>query len=1029
MKRKVLFFLILTFSLAFTPLFAQNDTEAEEAISLFEIDRLIRRTEYDEALRQLNIYMKVNPDKFDAAQSRIKRIMNARISYAELAEKLILLIQTDPENDKEIYELTSRLESFEKTPSDENLKFIADLKKSAEFNYFRAQFVTIQNAASALAQTEKYSEAIDKLKEGFWLYKDDFYEHWGENPQITTNVENILANLDRTLKAYQEKNYLTKLNDAIQAFVKAVNSDQYDDAMVRFQDIKNRLAAYYSLRREVYKASEALNNQFLELQKLDGDVTDASYLPFLYRFITGLSSLKDSGMLGAMDRCWNEYIADMNEAVFAMLEKKYGDYEKQITDVYVLDVKKYVELEKNVVQLYDISKGDGKAGIANPLTEYYVKTVYLDNLENGALMLTKVCSDIDSLNLRMKEMLASLQDNDSSDDEMIERMFSSIVDISRMLGVRSEQELSSVEWAQEYNQKKYDTWDGLAALYENRLDYAFTQSAGILSSVWQEIGAAFSHRAQKFVTTGQSYYTAVNSYQDGLDARLSAEEIAKIKNDISFAAELYKKEDDLGLGIKYTYPGIAVSFATYAKKTINRSILELDGFSSDMTENFRAHKQWKDDQDIKKVVDGSIAFFEEKRAELTEILSKLDAAESLASKKVTAAQLARNEGDVRFSEAENALSKNDFTMARKKLQDSLSKYNESLMNQDDEAFSSGVDKKLLALGDKITKAENEVVVRDVRDLKNRAKDAYFNGRFDDAEKYLNEAKTRWAVTNVTEDEEIKSLLVFVQTALSMNTGRVIVPSAPQYPEMSQLLNISNQYYDEGCALLKSGDTKGAEDAFKSALASIRKVQYVYPLNQQAAILTLKINRELDPQKFNEEFSQKIEAARLMCQKADTRQEGYANLLDYYELEPNYRGLKDLIYQVEIEIGIRQKPVTKTGENSAKKLITQAQTAYNKAGNDTAALKKALALVDEALGMLPNDKTAIALKDTITTKIGGNTLPVLSTDEERLYQLAVQRLQSNNVVGARALVNQILKKPQNENIQKIKDLIVKIEARS
>lgn len=80
-------------------------------------------------------------------------------------------------------------------------------------------------------------------------------------------------------------------------------------------------------------------------------------------------------------------------------------------------------------------------------------------------------------------------------------------------------------------------------------------------------------------------------------------------------------------------------------------------------------------------------------------------------------------------------------------------------------------------------------------------------------------------------------------------------------------------------------------------------------------------------------------------------------------------------------------------------------------------------------MLPNDKTAISLKDAITTKIGGNTLPVLSTEEERLYQLAVQRLQSNNVVGARALVNQILRKPQNENIQKIKDLIVKIEARS
>ena len=42
-------------------------------------------------------------------------------------------------------------------------------------------------------------------------------------------------------------------------------------------------------------------------------------------------------------------------------------------------------------------------------------------------------------------------------------------------------------------------------------------------------------------------------------------------------------------------------------------------------------------------------------------------------------------------------------------------------------------------------------------LKNKAKDAYFNGRFEDAQRYLNQAKSRWAVTNEIADEEIVML--------------------------------------------------------------------------------------------------------------------------------------------------------------------------------------------------------------------------------------------------------------------------------
>ena len=173
MKRKVVLIFAVTVLLSFfcgnsifcgsTKLYAQEKND----MSLFEIDRLIRRTEYDEALRQLNIYIEKNPDKFDNAQTRIKKIMHARNQYSILAEKLINLIQTDPGNNKEIYEITAQLEKFEKHPSDQNLKFIADLKKSAEFNYFRAQFLEIQNATAELSGRGEYVAAVEKAKEGF----------------------------------------------------------------------------------------------------------------------------------------------------------------------------------------------------------------------------------------------------------------------------------------------------------------------------------------------------------------------------------------------------------------------------------------------------------------------------------------------------------------------------------------------------------------------------------------------------------------------------------------------------------------------------------------------------------------------------------------------------------------------------------------------------------------------------------------------------------------------------------------------
>ena len=81
MKSKKLIFVISIF-LFIQNVFCQSTEiviDEKDDVSLIEIDRLIRETEYDEALNQLKIYMEKNPLKFDLAQ-RVPSIIDDTIT-------------------------------------------------------------------------------------------------------------------------------------------------------------------------------------------------------------------------------------------------------------------------------------------------------------------------------------------------------------------------------------------------------------------------------------------------------------------------------------------------------------------------------------------------------------------------------------------------------------------------------------------------------------------------------------------------------------------------------------------------------------------------------------------------------------------------------------------------------------------------------------------------------------------------------------------------------------------------------------
>lgn len=1029
MKVKRILFFVFLISLFAKCLYAQEKGD----MSLFEIDRLIRKTEYDEALRQLNTYIELHPDNFDNAQIRVGRIMKARQEYSILAQRLIELIRTDPGNDKEIYEITDRLEKFEKNPSDQNLRFVADLKKSAEFNYFRAQFLEIQNATAENTKNKKYIEAIDKATEGFWLYKDRFFEKWENDLEITNKAIQLSDDLNNYILMYKDKNFIPKINNAVDDFIKAVNQDSYDLALTRFENVKESFVRYNNLRSLVIANGNNMQSLFITTQEKDSEFSDASYLPFMFRFVFGIDAVPNSGILGAIDGYWNEIAGKMNNAVFMALNKQYKTYTIGITQKYVDNIERYVLLENKVLDLYKIADTENERKINNPYSQYYVIGEYIQNISNEIVTQNKINNDVQNIAKDQKYILEKIQSNISEKEksDFVFQLFSSNAQVGKLVGVKENKVLSNFEWVEKYNQLSRTDWSEITEVYNTNLENIFEKSSTLLNSAWNEITQYYKEKSNQLCIDIQNDNKVAVSYVDGFITEIDNENIQKINTNIENAIvylDSYKINPNLDFGIKYSYPNISLDLSKYTQKQIDNYINEIQDYKNIIHTSYDSYEQWKTEIEINNLVTETTQYLTEQQDNLRNLNNIALQNMEIAQDKINLAQLAKNEAEIRFSEAENALRREDFDLSRRKLQDALTKYEESLNNQNDNSLRSTIDTKLQNLGERIAKTENEIVVREVRNLKTQAKDAYFNGRFDDAEKLLNQAKIRWAVTNVNEDEEIVNLLNFVNTAISMKTGRDISPSAPQYPEMSQLMNIAYQYFDEGSRKIGDGNNADGIKDLDIALENVQKVQYVYPLNQEASLLTLRINRLKDPDKFKSEFAQKIDMAKMMVRNNSQRQEGYLNLLDYYELEPNYKGLKELIYQTEIDIGIRQKPIDNSGERRVQRLIADAQKLYNNAGNDVAKLTQALEKIDEALVIVSDNKTATDLKDRITIKIGGNASAVISTADERSFQIAIQRLQDNNVVGASVIVEQLMKNPINANSQKIKDLKKKIDAR-
>jgi tetratricopeptide (TPR) repeat protein len=242
--------------------------------------------------------------------------------------------------------------------------------------------------------------------------------------------------------------------------------------------------------------------------------------------------------------------------------------------------------------------------------------------------------------------------------------------------------------------------------------------------------------------------------------------------------------------------------------------------------------------------------------------------------------------------------------------------------------------------------------------------------------------------------------------------------------MGQLLSFARRYYEEGRQLLAARRKTEALARFEDAKKKIQEVKIVFPINQEAGLLELRIDQVIDPEAFNAVFRRRL--AEAQAKMKDRPQEGYSELQDLYEINPRYAGLKAIIEKAEIDLGLRLPPPDRAALTRSIDLTSTARRIVD--ANLRGQFPVALEQLNEALRLNPNNDQAVSLKDRIQTDVGGQAAVVLSNVAEKEYQRAVQELQKGNTIAALAIVEQLLRDPGNRNSPRIIELQRRIQSR-
>jgi hypothetical protein len=1009
-------FAVVAFLLAIAPsLFAGGQKEDR----LAKADQLIAERKYNEAIVALTQFIKDQPERFDDAQKRLQRISRLRNEYNALAAELLDVLVNDPTNDERKLAMIARLEELEAEPNRSAQEFITRTRDTALFTLNKAKFEAIMADGRKLLDAADYAGAAKRYAEGFELYRPEFKKA-GYGQLVVDRVDAGVAAVQAQVSALGVR--LDAIRKAVanaEAALGALAADAAPPGAAAMAAAADAFAAADSallelaaMRNTVVASGRAFENQFTLLQGADKNLGENSFLPFAYRLVLGRKTeLRQEGVLGALDIVWIDLANRSQTAAVAAADRVYAAALAAASGgtaptaavaaaraAGFESAAAAADLAQRAVGLWAAVIGAESA----PVVTGYGKTiiagkppVYLNYQVLAKAERFRAASERLAGRLADLEAAAAATAALPPGPAVVEP---ARADRQAFLALASDAGTAAAavsEYAAQVG--AYRSGNAVAAAAPSYLD----DSAALLA----ELGRT---------ATAAEVSQSVVQYRGLVAAAVATVSVRRADFE---RARLLAEGAPTDAGAVLRYPTESLPVFAAAAADSGRDAATAGALAARLDAESAAARA--DARFAALVADVKAA-----SSALSGLAAQARAAGEAARQKSEQAAAAKAEGDKRYEEATAALARYAFDQARDRITRAGERYDFSLSLQESVALRAERDQKLLTLAAELAKAENEVVVRDVRALITQAKDAYFAGTFDTAEESLVQAQNRWRTTNVDDEPEVTYWLALVRGALSIKTGRTIPATAPLYAEMSQLLSYAHQLFVEGSALLAARRKTDGLAKFDLAKQKLNEVRIVFPINQEAGLLELRIDQQADPDAFAAAFKKRVDAAA--AKRRTAPQECYSELLDLYEINPKYSGLKALIQEVEYDIGVKLRPVDTTKTTQAAAIVAEVERIVS--GKQVARYEYALGRLNEALQLDPNNSRVAPLKDRIQTEIGGQATVVLSAAAEQDYQRAVLELQKGNTINALAIVQSLLQDSRNKNSQRILELQRRIQAR-
>ena len=1050
---KKIFTLLISFFFLI-PLCAQNQTDDttkniveedldEDVMSLFEIDKLIRKTDYNRALLELHKYIERYPERFDNAQRLIKNIMNRRNRYSVLTEKAIKVSTENPEDHITPSEIILEMRSLEKNPPEDIKKVIDLLEDMHLFKYYAYLFEKIQNESAALSHNSDTLGALNKVQEGFWIYKDEFLAEWASNQSIIREAENIEADLLSILNDFKSVEFRERLNNLTNQFIKSVNDGNYAQANEQLPALTRAFKTYADKRNSFNPIIIRYRNLYNKQKKINPQLTDACYVAFMERFVSGLSSLADSGIIGAADYEYSSNLEKIKNAVLGMFDSRTKEYlnalpkdiiNGTIDEAFltkndtVAKITGFTEIVKKINSCYSYLQSTDKKAY-NLYPEFDSTVDYLSSLVKQNEKVCNIAKKVSEEQIHQNEILLVFRNNKKAQDfnssDLTKQLFSSVGKMNSITGEKENLVLEYFTWSS----GKTERWKLLTERYNDYVEQIFNSTSKSVIAVWKEIAESYVAGADRYTKQLEEYVNYSEIYQKGFTNQIDEETCKRLKKDATYLLEYAKShKSSSSQNALYHYPDLTLEMTDFVVRKAEEYQKSLQKSQNELKQNASLNKEWSTNPEISKIINNSQNSITEKQKIINNVSLSSGKAKQKAQQDIDEAKRLERNGDSIFQEAESEYRRSNLQNAEKLVDDATEKYMESLNLADNHELRRSSEAKRKDLLAKILFAKNEIVVRESRELYQKAKNAQNADRFDDAQTYITAAITKWAETHDEPNAEFQDYLEIVNTAVSMKTGRILLASDPLYAEMSQLMSSAYQSFDAGSKYYKEGNKEEGNKAFENAIDCIDKIKQVYPVNKEASLLRLKIDKIQNPVKFEQDFADKVRTAVNKCRRSETKIEGYNDLVTYYDLNPNYRGLKSTIENIEIELGMRQKPVDNSAAARSNRLTSEAQSIFSSAGNNQSRLNTALARVNEAIRLNPNNTQAQRLKDRISTQLGASKNIILSAEDEQLYNLAKNAYLQKKYDEAKAYMDEQWKKSSNRNIEKVKSLKKSIDSK-